>query len=416
MTRPIAISISPNTDASDVRAAARELARPWTWGDETDVRALEARFASRFGGRAFAFESARSGLFAVLQAMGLAPDDEVLLQAFTCVAVPNAIRWSGARPVYVDMDPRTYNIDPVDLTRKTTERSRAVIVQHTFGIPCDLDAVPEVASRHGLTLIEDCAHALGATHDGREVGTFGDAAVFSLGRDKVISSVFGGVLVVRDAALADRVDAMYRRLPLPSRRWIAQQLLHPIATNTVVLPLYLRARIGVAALVMMQRTGLLSRSVASVELRGMRPRGWVRRLPAPLARLASHQLDRLEAMNAHRRSLADLYRSELDGMDLPRLHDPDDLPVFLRFPVRTDERDRLIAEARREGILLDKWYDAPIAPAGVDLAAVGYDRGSCPHVEEACATTLNLPTHPRVTAEDARGIAQLVRRRIGVTA
>lgn len=416
MTRPIAISISPNTDAADVRAAARELARPWTWTDEADVRALEALFAGRFGGRAFAFDSARSGLYAVLAAMGLAANDEVLLQAFTCVAVPNAVLWAGGRPVYVDMDPRTYNIDPADLARKLTAKSRAVIVQHTFGIPCKLDAVREVTARRRLFLVEDCAHALGATHGGREVGTFGDAAVFSFGRDKVISSVFGGMLVVRDPALAERVAALYERLGLPSRRWVAQQLLHPIATNAVVLPLYFRARVGVAALVAMQRAGLLSRAVASGERRGIRPREWVRRLPAPLARLASRQLDRLEAMNAHRRALAGVYRAELEGMDLPEVHDPDDTPVYLRFPVRTDERDRLIAGAKRQRILLDKWYDAPVAPAGVDLAAVGYARGSCPNVEEACARTLNLPTHPRVTAEDARAIAHLVRRGIGVVA
>lgn len=416
MSRPIAISISPNTDATDVLLAARELARPWTWADEADTRALEARFGARFGGRAFAFESARSGLYAVLAAMRLCPEDEVLLQAFTCVAVPNAVLWAGGRPVYVDMNPRTYNIDPADLERRLTVRSRAVIVQHTFGIPCDLDAVREVVARRGLVLIEDCAHALGAMHDGHEVGTFGDAAVFSFGRDKVISSVFGGMLVVRDAALAERVSGLYERVGLPSRRWVAQQLLHPVTMNTVVLPLYFRARTGAAALVALQRAGLLSRAVAREELRGVRPHGWVRRLPGPLARLASRQLDRLEAMNAHRRALADVYRRELDGMELPRLHDGDDLPVYLRFPVGADERDRLIADAKRASILLDKWYDAPVAPAGVDLEAVGYARGTCPRVEAACVRTLNLPTHRRVTEDDARAIAQLVRGRARVAA
>lgn len=414
MTRPIAISISPNTDVSDVRAAARELARPWTWTDERDVRALEARFAARFGGRAFAFSSARAGLYALLAAMGLSSEDEVLLQAFTCVAVPNAVQWAGGRPIYVDMDPRTYNIDPGDLRRKLTPRSRAVIVQHTFGIPCDLDEVSEIARRQGLRLVEDCAHALGGSHDGRELGTFGDAAVFSFGRDKVISAVFGGMLVVRDNALADRVAALYERLRLPSRRWIAQQLFHPLATNTVVLPLYFRARIGVALLVGLQRAGLLSRAVAPEELRGGRPRGTLRRLPGPLARLAARQLDRLEALNAHRRAMAEIYCAELAGMAVPALHDARDVPVYLRFPVATWERDAVIARARKERILLDKWYDAPVAPAGVDLAAVGYAAGSCPNVEAACATTLNLPTHARIDAEDARAIAGLVRERARV--
>jgi dTDP-4-amino-4,6-dideoxygalactose transaminase len=330
--------------------------------------------------------------------------------------VPNAVLWAGGRPVYVDINPRTYNLDPADLERRLTPRSRAVVVQHTFGIPCDLDAVREIASRRELVLIEDCAHALGGLHDGQELGTFGDAAVFSFGRDKVISSVFGGMLVVRNTELAECIESLYERIGLPSRRWTAQQLMHPVATNAVVLPFYFRARMGVAALIALQHAGLLSRAVAREELRGLRPRGWVRRLPAPLARLASRQLDRLHAMNAHRRAVAGVYRAELDGVDLPELHDASDTPVYLRFPVSTGERDRLIAAAKRERILLDKWYDTPVAPAAVDLAAVGYVRGSCPDVEAACTRTLNLPTHPRVTLEDARAVARLVRRRTMVAA
>lgn len=412
--RPIAISISPNTSPADVRAAVRELARPRTWRDEADVRALESQFSRRFGGAAFAYESARSGLFAALAAL-LRPGDEVLLQAFTCVAVPNAVLWAGGRPVYVDMDPRTYNLDPADLERKITSRSRAVIVQHTFGIPCDLDAVREVVARRRLALIEDCAHALGGRRGEAELGTFGEAAVFSFGRDKVISSVFGGMLVARDEELASHVARAYERIPLPSRRWIAQQLLHPVATNTLALPLYFRAGIGKAALVVMQRARLLSRAVAPEERRGLRPAGWVRRLPGPLARLAAAQLERLDKMNAHRRAIADLYREELAGQQLPTVS-PGDTPVYLRFPVRTPDREAIIVAAYAHGVLLDRWYDAPVAPAGVDLRAVGYKAGSCPEVERACAATLNLPTHPRIDVEEAREVARLVSGRVGVAA
>ena len=116
--------------------------------------------------------------------------DEVLVQAFTCVAVPNSVLWAQATPVYADID-ATLNIDPIDVEKKITNRTKAIIVQHTFGIPADMDALVALAKKHNILLIEDCAHSLGATYKGKKVGTFGDAAFFSFGRDKVVSSVFG---------------------------------------------------------------------------------------------------------------------------------------------------------------------------------------------------------------------------------
>ncbi len=405
--RTIAINISPNATGADVRAALLEMIRPWSWRANEPVRNLEARFERRFGGQAFSYESARSALYAALAALRFKPGDEALLQAFTCVAVPNAVLWAGGTPVYVDMNPQTYNIDLEDLERKITPRSRAVIVQHTFGIPAKVEEVRDLARRHGLFLIEDCAHALGGAHRGRDLGGFGDAAVFSFGRDKVISSVFGGMLVCRDDAVASHVALQHATLRGPSRRWVMQQLLHPVATNLLVLPLYFRAGLGKGALVGLQRARLLSRAVLPGEKAGQRPKDWVRPLPGALARLAMNQLDRLSAMNAHRRSIASVYREELAEFALPEV-EPADEPVYLRFPILTPNRDRVIADAYKRRVLLDKWYETPVAPTDVDLMAVGYERGSCPNVESACARVLNLPTHPRVTEDDARQIARLV--------
>src|SRR5581483_4013141 len=113
-------------------------------------------------------------------------------QAFTCVAVPNSVLWTGAKAIYADID-ETGNLDPKDLEKKITKKTKAVIIQHTFGIAANMDAIQKVLKGKKIILIEDCAHALGASYKGKKLGTFGEFAFFSFGRDKVISSVFGGM-------------------------------------------------------------------------------------------------------------------------------------------------------------------------------------------------------------------------------
>src|SRR3990167_7916546 len=182
----IHISLSPNAQNDDRRLAASILVQPWKWRQGNALNDFAQALKTYLGVRhhPILFNSGRSALYTLLQALNLQKDDEVLLQSFTCNAVPNPILWAGAKPVYVDMEKDGWNMDPLDLTRKITPRSRAIIVQHTFGIPADMEAIMRIAQNNKLFLIEDCAHALGAEHDGTKIGTLGDAAFFSFGRDR----------------------------------------------------------------------------------------------------------------------------------------------------------------------------------------------------------------------------------------
>src|SRR5207302_769094 len=112
----------------------------------------------------------RVALYDILRRLRVGPGDEVLLQAFTCVAVPEAIMATGATPVWVDLAANSVNLDPTDLAAKINPRTRAVIVQHTFGVPADLDAILPVVERHGLPLVEDCCHSLASAHRERALG------------------------------------------------------------------------------------------------------------------------------------------------------------------------------------------------------------------------------------------------------
>ncbi|MDP2734965.1 MAG: aminotransferase class I/II-fold pyridoxal phosphate-dependent enzyme, partial [bacterium] len=306
---------------------------PWRWKQGEDIAKLEQEFSRFLGARhAVSFNSGRSSMMAILRALNLKKGEEVLLQAFTCNAVPNPVLWEGLRPVYVDCREDDFNMDADDLEKKITGKSRVVVVQHTFGMPADMDRIEEVCRKHNLILLEDCAHALGATYKGRLVGTFGKASFFSFSRDKVISSVYGGMATTDDEELAERMRQFRKEIGYPSFLWILQQLHHVPVMNLLILPTY--GVLGKYLLVLFQRLRVLSKAVHWLEKRGRKPAYFPKALPNALATLALRQFKKLEYFNARRKELAAFYKRELRGTDyvLPEEFDGRE-SIFLRFPV-----------------------------------------------------------------------------------
>src|SRR3989344_2250327 len=203
MFKPISISLSPNVQKDDLSLALRLLFQPWKWKRGSAIKQLENEFKKYLGVKyALSFNSGRSSLFAILKSLSLPEGSEVLLQAFTCNAVPNPVLWAKLNPVYVDCGD-DFNIDVNDLTVKLAsfaqgKKPKVLIVQHTFGLPANMDEIMKIAREYNMIVIEDCAHALGAEFypvkyaegvvspeakqfdrvKGRKVGTFGDASFF----------------------------------------------------------------------------------------------------------------------------------------------------------------------------------------------------------------------------------------------
>ncbi|MCX6792253.1 MAG: aminotransferase class I/II-fold pyridoxal phosphate-dependent enzyme [Candidatus Gottesmanbacteria bacterium] len=381
MIRIISASLSPNTEFDDVWLAARLLCAPWVWQRGTAPGKVESWFRNYLKTAcAVTFNSGRSALLAILKAFDVGKGDEVIIQAFTCVAVPNSIRWAGAIPVYADIE-GTFNLDPADVEKKITSKTKAIIVQHTFGIPAKLDEIISIAKKYNIIVIEDCAHSLG------ETGRLGDAAFFSFGRDKVVSSVFGGLATIRDdhqkqiAAL----KAYHKKLAIPFVGWTFQQLFHPVAF-AIILPLY-RLEIGKLLLSFLQKIKLLSFPVYREEKYGRQPDDFPAKYPNALATLLLKQLKKLERFSKQRREISRMYGS--DG-------------AFLRFPRLVDNPELVIANAKKRGILLGNWYHNVIDPTGVELKNMGYKKGSCPRAEEASEHIINLPT--RISPRQARRV------------
>lgn len=399
MNRPIAISLSPNTEPDDVARAKHALQHPEIWNESQWVLQAEQKLEEKFSGRYVALTSSgRQAIYRVLKALSIGSGDEVIIQAFTCIAVPEPILWAGAKPVYADIKQGTYNLDPEDVRRKIKPTTKAIIVQHTFGIPAPLEELRAVADEHGLALIEDCAHALGQTHNHQLLGTFGDAAILSFGRDKTISSVFGGAVVSKNQNLIDRIRDQQRALPFPPKTWIRQQLLHPVLFDKI-LPNYFLLGLGKIALVFLQKFGFLSKAVAPEEKRGEKPVHFAYRFSPALAYLLVQQLDKLDHFTNRRQEIVKKYIVALSGPT----------NALLRFPLQRKDASALRKAAQGQHILLGDWYDSPLVPSDSDNSIFGYHPGSCPVAEEVGKEIVNLPTYPLLTDEQVEKVIQFVK-------
>jgi len=383
------------------------LITPWRWKTGGAKAQVAGWFSRYFSGReAVFFNSGRSALMALLQSFGISRGDEVIVQAFTCVAVPNSVLWVGAVPVYADID-ASYNIDPADFERKITPRTKAVIIQHTFGTPADVDRIIAVARKHHLLVIEDCAHALGSDRGGVPLGSMGDAAFFSFGRDKSLSSVWGGAASVsaRHGKALEHLHAIHKSLSMPGFFWIAQQLLHPIAFS-VILPLY-NMGIGKVILVLLQKLKVLSIPVFPEEKSGRRPDAFPAGYPNALAYLFMGQLGKLDRYTKARIHTAKMYREAFAGSR--KVHAPAlaSGSSYLRYTVSVRDPREIRRRAKAQGILLGNWYNNIIDPSGVDFALVGYTKGSCKNAEHLAETAVNLPT--LISAADANTIISFFR-------
>ena len=402
---PILISLSPNTEPDDVRLAWRTLFRPQSWKNNEKIKEIEQTLSSKFNQYpATLTSSGRSAIYHTLKAFNISTNDEVIIQAFTCLAVPSAIQWAGAKPVYVDINPETYNINPLQIESAITKKTKAIIIQHTFGIPGPIKELQQIASKHNLILIEDLAHSLGSTYENQPLGTFGHAAILSFGRDKIISSVFGGAVISKDKEIINKINNAQQNLSLPPKLWIMQQLGHPILFS-IIKPIYFTAQLGKIFLVVLQKLSLLSKAVQAQEKTSGKPDHFSYRFSPALAYLLQKQLSKLDRFNKRRREISKAYFNNLSNLPQTSKHSN---PVWLRFPLKVANPSKLHKQAKKEHILLGDWYDSPIAPASADPNKFNYKVGSCPIAEQTAKQIINLPTYPTISNKQVKQIIQLI--------
>jgi dTDP-4-amino-4,6-dideoxygalactose transaminase len=355
-TRLPFVDLHPADDAVDVRAAIdRVIASGWyVLGPE--VEQFETEFAAACGARfAIGVASGTDAIALALRALNIGHGDDVLVPAMTAAFTGLAVVAAGARPVFVDVDPRTLTIDVDACAQAITPDTRAIVPVHLYGQPADMDAVSRVAERHSLAIVEDCCQAHLATEHGVPVGTRAQAAAFSFYPTKNLGCLGdGGAVTTSDASLADRI----RRL----------------------------------------RNGGQAERYRHVEL------GVNSRLDELQAAILRARLPHLPRWTRRRRELAAVYRRELPS-SVQTIDERDAGHVYHLFPVRVPSRDRLREHLAAAGIETLVHYPIPLTelPAFADCPSM-----PCPVAADASRTLLSLPLHPRLADDDAIAVARAV--------
>jgi len=322
---------------------------------------FEHGFAEWVGAsQGIATSNGTTSIHLALAALGIGPGDEVIVPTFTYVASVNAITYTGATPVFVDSEPLYWNLDPEKIEPLITERTRAIEVVHLYGHPADMDRILEVASRHGIAVIEDAAEAHGAQYRGRKVGTFGDASSFSFFGNKVITTGEGGMVVTDDGALAERC------------RHLRGQGVSPVRT-------YWHDMVG-----------------------------YNYRMTNIAAAIGCAQLERIDRVIADKRRVAGWYRARLEG--IPGLEFQREAPWadavwwMVSILVGTDVRDALMTFLAENGV-----ESRPFFHPAHQLPM--YQRSErYPVAEHLGAAGINLPSFPDLSQAEVNLVCDLIER------
>lgn len=389
MKRSINPNISPNLEGVDIANAFKMIFSPFSILSGIYVKKVETWFIKNFNASyAFTFAAARQAEYAVLKAYGISKNDEVFVQAFTCLAVVEPIIALSAKPIYVDIDKHTLSMDALDAEKKISRKTKAVILQHTFGIPGNIEGIGKLAKEHNLLLIEDCAHIIKGEYKNKKLGTFSDAAIFSFGRDKAVSSVFGGIAITNNKNLGEKIKKIQNLATYPSFNWVYQQLFHPILTSIVLYLFFINKFLGNVSLYILRLIGLIIKPDITT---------LPQKYPNSLAFLAFSQLNRINEFNKKRLSAFKLYKKELANLNLNL---PTEEHFYLRVPILVDNKEKIFSYFKSRNVYLGDWYSNIIDSKTT---------GSCPNVEDIAKKIVNLPSYPTLSLKDVQKVATLLK-------
>jgi perosamine synthetase len=353
----------------------------------------------------------RVGLYHLLRILGVGPGDEVLLQAFTCLAVPEAIMAVGATPVWVDLAPGSVNLAPEDCASKVTAKTKAIVVQHTFGIPADFHSVAEIARTHNLPIIEDCCHSFASTYHSRPLGSLGAAAFWSYEWGKPVVAGIGGAARFNDPERHRLLVASHARelTPPPARKEAVLEAQYAVFMGSYSPRTFWWVRrafrtLGKLRIATSNYNPVGPEVAMAADFSWHMARGAGRRLPQAQAQAVKFE--------PKRRQQADFYLGNLrpSSCQFPVVP-PGGEAVYSRFPLFVANKQEVIAAASRANLEVAEWFSTPVHPLdGQELNAVHYRPGSCPVAENAARHILSLPVHPKVTPRFQAAVTELINR------
>ncbi len=374
---------------------------------------LEREVAEFLGkDHAVALPQARLGVYLTTRALVSPSRDEVVMSPYTIHDVVNMVIAGGGKPVFVDVERETCNIDPAGIVRAISERTAFVLVTHLHGLACDMAAIDAAVGPSGVPVIEDAAQALGATSQGRRVGGIGVAGVLSFGRAKNVNAFFGGAAVSSDADLVARMRAEIETFPMIRRKDLAKRIAMCGVADVATIPMIFRRatfpflRAGIRK----GRTGLseLVQTERNAQLRDRLPPNYARRFRPSQASTVVQQLGGVDDRAEQRRETARIYHEglrDLEGLRLPPWRE-DGSHTYMQFPIQVDGREEIVRELAIRGL------DVPVQHLRntADLEIFRPYAVDCPVAREVSMSLVLLPTYPGFPAEAATAIVNEVRR------
>jgi dTDP-4-amino-4,6-dideoxygalactose transaminase len=373
----------PSIGQEEISAVQQVLESHWLTTGPV-AQQFEREFAEFVGCKyAIAVSSCTAALHLALDAIGIGPGDEVLVPTYTFAATAEVVVYLGATPVLCDCVAGEFNIDPAEVAKKITPRTRAIIAVHMAGEPCDLQKLREIADRHSIHLVEDAAHAIPASYHGRRVGSISELTAFSFYATKTITTGEGGMLTTDDELYAKRASVMR---------------LH-----------------GISGDAWKRYTSQGSWYYEIVDA------GFKANMPDLLAALGRAQLRRAEAFARRRREIAELYLrrfSNIDELEMPPIggknveHAWHLFILRLRSEMLTLGRNELIQQLKQSGIGTSVHF-IPLHLHPYYRDRFGYQPGDLPNSEDAFARCLSLPIYPDMSDSDVERVASAVESFVG---
>lgn len=335
---------------------------------------FEQKFKEFIGAKnAVAVDSATNGLHIALRALGVKAGDEVITTPYSFVATANSVLYCNAKPVFADIDWKTLNISPTQIKKKITAKTKAILIVHTAGVPCEMDEIKEIAAKKNLPIVEDCAHALPAKWNGRKIGADSDAAVFSFHPVKNMTAAQGGMITTKNSELTEVMKALR---------------VHGVKNDFT------------------KRTGPKGSWHFDMEYLGFKAN-----MTDLQAAIGLEQLKKLNSFEARRKKIADFYDAVFSKNKSITLQATPKKATraYHLYSIRVDkklDRDEFIEKLREKGIgavmhfkptYLHSYYQS-----------LGYKKGLCPIAEKAYKSEVSLPMFSQMNLEDAQRVVNSV--------
>jgi len=351
-----------------------------------------ASFLNADENRIFLYWKGRVALFALLKAMGVGKDDEVIVPAFTCVVIANAILYLGAKPVYVDIDLTSFNPRFEDIKNAVTKKTKVIICQNSFGLSSDIEKITTFGKKHNIYTIEDCTHGFGGYYNQKPNGSYCDAAFFSTQWNKPFSTGTGGFALVNNTKLIHSLQKVNQELRHPSfTQKFSLKLLYFVREKLINKHTYW---LLVKFYRFLSRHNLVLGSSSGEEISSLEiPGNYFMKLSEVQMKKGVRNIKSLPALLELRKENARIYTDYLQSRN--KKHIPVQLfdnHSFLKYPLLVENREEVFRLAEKYKIELGDWFNSPLHPVQKELELWGLRPELYPNAVYAGMRMINLPT------------------------